>query len=212
MHSAFVGIPLTLLQCITQTLHCHTFTGVQPVEVGINFALASAVYSKDRFVLDEDERDDMEPTTKNAEQVASFGSMLGVMTYYASDPYTLALAPMVPALYYEYARQKPAFAPYKPLVVGACWTLATYAQPLLIRHDLSGGLGQPLSLLLLFAAISHHEDIDDIDEDAAAGIVTPAVRLGREVAPVLTYALLASSVIVHHVGGTNDAYDFHPRL
>ena len=106
---------------------------------------------------------------------------------------------MVSWLHYEYTKQKPLIAPYKPLVVGSCWTISTYAQPFLYRHDLSAFADAPLpvSMLFLFTAVSHFADLEDIDEDSANNIVTPAVQLGDELGRKFGLLLTVMAIYVH---------------
>ena len=55
------------------------------------------------------------------------------------------------------------------------------------------GRSRPLCDAMQIAAWSHLAYVDDIVEDAAKSIVTPAVALGETYAPLLSYALLTAA-------------------
>lgn len=184
-----VGVPLALMQCVSQTLHGGVLTGVTPLELGLDVALAQGIYGKDRI----------EDSASVYEKSVAWLGAFSAMAVYTSDPYTFPLALIVPWLHYEYTSQKPRFARVKPLFVGGLWTMATYYQPFLIRHD-TGALQDvviPLSLWLLFTSVSHAADIPDIEEDLRRGIQTPATILGPDRAKASAMALLCASLVVH---------------
>ena len=188
MKGVAVGIPIAISQCLSLSLHQHQLCALSPVEMGLDFALANAIYGGDRLGA----------SSTLLENATAYGSMLGAMTYLSSDAWTLPLAPAVPFLYYEYGRQKKRIAPAKPFVVAAFWTLVSYAQPFLIRHDLGSLVDSlPLSMFLAFAAVSHAADIPDTTADRANGIYTPAVLLDERRSKALTFLLLFASLGVH---------------
>ena len=160
-----VAVPLVLVQSVFQSMHLNRLTPVTPPEIALDLALAHAVYGKDRLSADD-----------QVGRVTTAVCLYGAMTYFASDVWTAPLAPIAGYLHYEYKNSKSTIAPIKPIVVGACWTAATYFQPLLIRHDASlfDDPGRAASLLLVMITVSHIADIDDIDNDRQAGVITPA--------------------------------------
>jgi hypothetical protein len=185
-----VAVPIVLSQCISLSLHNHVFCGISPQEVGLDIALANAVYTKDRA----------DSSSSLFTNMTTSGSMIGAMTYLATDVWTLPLVPIVPFLHYEYINFKKYISNVKPFVVAFFWTLTSTAQPFLIRHDIHAICDWPLTLsfFLSFTAISNAADMKDISEDMNKGIITPAVILGEDKSKSLTFLLLFMSILVHN--------------
>lgn len=199
MRGIGVAIPLSIVQTAFQSMHLNAITPVGLPDVALNVALAHAIYGKDR--LAEDDRVGRLTTT---------ACLYGAITYYATDLWTLPLAPLAGYLHYEYKESKPSIATVKPIVVGVCWTAATYFQPLLLRHDPAvwNDVGHSLSLTAAMTAISHYADISDIKEDEADGIMTPAVLLGPDAAKDTAAFALLLAWLVHQGIPMYNVYDF----
>lgn len=179
-----IGIPLTLLQW---GVHQHTGAVVDPLTIANNFVVCHAVYDADRF----------DPVTSPewmrwTTRVAAVAST----AFYASDPHTLVLAPLVPPLHLYYARTKPAIAPIKPFAVAALWTTAVYAVPLLRGTDAHGDAAAASALWLSLAALSHAADVMDMVEDEADGLRTPAVQMTDAEARRYAVALAFAAAVV----------------
>lgn len=179
--SVLVAIPLTLFQL-----------AVHPPGVAIdaptlaNNVLASyAVYGADRLPA-------ATPRFAPA-RVATTACAALSCAYYASDPHTAWLAPCVLLLHARYADLKPRFAPAKPFVVSAFWTLAVYYAPawragVPILHDVL----VPAFVFLHLASLSHTADVVDVEEDRTASLRTPAVVMDDPAAYALGLGLAAS--------------------
>ena len=194
-----MAVPLAIMQCASQTLHTNVPSCITPHEFAIDVALSYSIYAKDRFHHN---------STQTARALSTLSTFAATAAY-ASDAFTLPLAPIVPWLHYEYATQKARLAPVKPFFVAALWTMATYYQPFLIRHDV-GALFDPIPpvmLFFLFSSISHTADIPDIDADLQDGVRTPAAILGEDNAKALTIGLLAASVYAHSSIAQFDVFD-----
>lgn len=194
-----VAVPLTLLQCASVVHH----TGALPTEAQVaQFALldvllAHAVYDADRArdVSDGDARVAYFATTGVAAAAAS------VVLWQAGAP---SFVPPLLGLHATYAESKPVLAPIKPFFVGATWVAATTYLPLtLLGVDALDGDARPLCDALEIAAWSHWSDAIDAADDARAGILTPAVRLGSERALALSYALVAAALLLSNEVGVD---------
>ena len=179
-----IGVPLTLLQW---GVHHHTGAVVDPLTIANNFVVCHAIYDADR--LDPVTGPRWARWTTRAAAVAS-------TAFYASDPRTLGLAPLVLPLHAHYAAAKPTLAPIKPFAVAALWTVAVYAVPLLRDVHAQGDTAAAASLWLSLAALSHAADVVDAAEDAAEGLRTPAVRMGAGEARRYAVALAVAAAIV----------------
>ena len=194
-----VGVPLTLLQLGAQ----HAHTGVWPsLDLGLaaaNCAMACAVYDADRL-----------PANHTwAQALPSRAALLASTAYLASDAFTAPLALPLGALHWHYADLKPHVASYKPLFVAACWVVACFYLPLLREHDLSAFWdgAPPAGMLMHMTGMSNAMDIPDVAEDAAAGVRTPAVRLGAQNAAYATTALVALGAVLHRACAVYDGFD-----
>lgn len=199
LKSVAVSIPLSLTQCMTQTIHNHHFSAITPTEFLLNVALASSVYGNDR----------RSENTTSLENSLICLSTIGSISYFATDTYTLPFSFLTPYLIYEYKNIKKEIAPFKPFFVSFFWVLCTYFQPLFIRHDLSYEPSFVVSLFLIFSSLSHIADIPDIKEDEHDNINTPAVILGREKSYIFAYSLLIASLLTHETRGNNLADIFY---
>ena len=190
MKGLTVSIPLTLTQCLTQTIHNHHLCGITPTEIVANAALAYSIYGNDRITNDNG------ITTEKAFVNLATTTAIGI---FALDTYTLPLGILVPFLVYDYSKLKRNFSNIKPFFVSFFWTICTYLQPLLFRHDLNLIEDAPfvISLFLLFSSFSHISDIKDINEDLENDIYTPAVILGEHDSKKLAYALTATGLLAH---------------
>ncbi len=196
LKSVAVSIPLSLTQCMTQSIHNHHFSTITPTEVLLNIALASSVYGNDR----------RSENTTSLENSLICLSTIGSIFYFATDTYTLPFSFLTPYLIYEYKNIKKEIAPFKPFFVSFFWVLCTYFQPLFIRHELSYEPSFVISLFLIFSSLSHIADIPDIKEDEYNNINTPAVILGSEKSYIFAYSLLIASLLIHETHG-NDLAD-----
>lgn len=178
--SALVAIPLTLFQ-----LTVHPPGVVVDLPAVANNVLASyAVYGADR--LSEDT-----PRWAPARVATSACAALSC-AYYASEPNTAWLAPCVLLLHARYAALKPYFAPAKPFVVSAFWTLAVYYAPAWRAGVPVSDVLAPAAVFLHLASLSHTADVVDAEEDRADGLRTPAVLLDEPAAYALGLGLAAS--------------------
>lgn len=189
MKSLAVSIPLSLTQCLTQTVHNHHLSGITPTEMLVNAALAYSIYGNDRLTKDSLFR----------EKVMVNIATAGAMSAFVSDVYTLPLAAMVPFLVYDYKTIKKQVSTIKPFFVSFFWVLCTYLQPLLVRHDLDISKDFPfvVSLFFLFSSFSHIADIKDIHEDYENDIYTPAVMLGEKDSRTFAYTLTTIGLFAH---------------
>ena len=199
LKSVAVSIPLSLTQCMTQSIHNHHFSTITPTEVFLNVALASSVYGNDR----------RSENTTSLENSLICLSTLGSISYFATDTYTLPFSFLTAYLIYEYKNVKKEIASFKPFFVSFFWVLCTYFQPLFIRHDLSYETSFVISLFLIVSSLSHIADIPDIKEDEYNNINTPAVLLGKEKSYIFAYSLLIVSLLTHETHGNDLAYIFY---
>lgn len=180
-----IGIPLTLLQL---GVH-HTHLGlVDPWLIANNFVVANAIYDADRI----------NASFFAPERSVTRLSMIASASFYASEPSTFSLVPVVLGLHLFYTSIKATIAPVKPFFVAFFWTLAIYYVPLLrgnvpIFYDNTFAA----SFFLSIAALSHVADVVDIDEDVANGILTTAVLLGEKNSKVYAISLGLVSAFLH---------------
>lgn len=179
-------MPLTLLQLVTVHDIGWSATAPQVAQlVGLNALLAHAVYDEDRM------REAKWWSTRAA-AVAASAWLCAV-----DEP---ACAAAVVALHAAYGPSKPWLASVKPAVVGACWGVAVGPMALAV---LGGGATETVPGVadaVLIAALSNVADLADVAEDVAAGVQTPAVRLGRMRALVLSVLLIVASGCVRPAG------------
>lgn len=192
---AAIGIPLTLLQW-----HVHSKTGVaiDIPTVANNFAVAIAIYDADRSV---------EPWDAH-ERIPSRVCALASSVYYASEPHTVWLVPIILSLHVGYTSVKPLIASWKPAFVAAFWTIAVYFVPLWrCAHDV-GDVLVPASFFLSIASLSHTMDVVDVEDDRRDGVRTPAVRMGATEASAFALALGYASFLLHVLSvARSDLYD-----
>lgn len=163
-----VGVPLTLLQLFAAH---HTGAPPDAALIAHNFAIASAIYGADRAGG---------PLWAPERRVSQI-SALGVAAWYAQDPQMAPLAPVVLGLHLGYTPAKPLLAPVKPFFVAWWWAVCVYALPALHTHvENKASVVSVASFYLSLAALSHAVDVLDVEEDADAGVITPAVALGDE--------------------------------
>lgn len=163
---ASLGIPLTLLQ-----LWLHP-TGVafDAPQVANNVLLGMAVYGNDRI----------EGPFNAPERLPGQLAALGSAAFYASQPETLPLVPVVLALHTSYSRIKPSIGPVKPFLVASLWTVAVCYAPVWHSGAASACTNvDSASFFLAISALSHALDVYDAEEDELAGVRTPAVLMGR---------------------------------
>lgn len=182
----FVGIPITLLQCLT---HYQTGVPLDAPTILNNFAVSHAIYDADRI------SPSVAPLAK--ERLTTRAAALASMAFYASSPQTLPLAPAVLALHTSYSNAKPAIAPVKPFFVGAMWSLGIYYVPLLRQGVDTMDVLAPSALLLSIASLSHAADVEDVKEDLESGVFTPATKMGRAEATWYSAALSLSAAALH---------------
>lgn len=184
-----VGVPLTLLQL---AVHARTGAHVDPLLVVNNFAMCSAVYGADRL--------DCGPW--DARRLPSRLSAIASTAFLASDPHTSSLALVVPPLHTSYADLKTVVAPVKPFFVSLLWTVAIYFLP--VWRSGQGHLDpvQCGAFFLSLASLSHAADVVDREEDAVAGLSTPAVAMD-DAAGAYAYGLAFAAAFL-------DASSSHP--
>ena len=186
-----IGLPITILQ---YGIHSHTGAVVDPFTVVNNFAVCNAVYDADRIT----------GPAFASERLPTRLSALVSSCYYASDVNTQPLVPFMIALHTSYKDLKPIIGPVKPFLVSLFWTLQVYYVPLLRSSgDLHTDVFSAASLFLSVAALSHAVDILDTEEDAADGVLTPAVVMGKEQAKSYAFAMLFASAWLHTKGITS---------
>lgn len=204
MRSGFViGVPLTLLQC---GVHHHSGIPIDPWTVANNFVMCNAIYDADRLPPD---LHSLHPS-----KILTRMTAVASASFYASNPHTLPLAPLVLSLHANYATGiKPRVAAYKPFFVAALWTVAIYYVPIL-RHwydDAEGttvvakalaDLLTPAALGLSIASLSHAADVVDMDDDEDKRLFTPAVRMGKQEATQYAFALAFASFYLHEQSPT----------
>ena len=201
LQSTAVSIPLTLTQCMTQTIHNLHVSGITPEEFLLNIALSVSIYGNDR----------RDVNTSSLESSLICISTIGSVGYFASNSYTLPLSFITLYLVYEYKNIKKDIALLKPFFVSFFWVVCTYFQPLFIRNDLNYSKDYPfiVSLFLLFSSLSHIADIPDIVEDAKNHVNTPAVILGEDKSYVFAYGLMIASLLFHQTHGNDLAGIFY---
>merc|ERR1711963_817416 len=96
LKSVAVSVPLSLTQCMTQTIHNHHFSSITPNELLLNVALATSVYGNDR----------RSENTTFIENSFIFFSTTGSISYFATNTYTLPFSFLTPYLIYEYKNIK----------------------------------------------------------------------------------------------------------
>lgn len=199
MRGIAVAIPLCIVQTAFLSMHTGTLSPIGAHDVGLNLALSHCVYGKDRL----EDGDVLGRITTTA-------CLYAAIADYASDAWTLPLAPIAGYLHYEYKDSKPTIARVKPFVVGGCWSAATYLQPLLLRHDPTvwSDPSRLVSLTIAMAAVSHVADIPDAKEDARDGIITPAVSLGEEDATKAAVAAFVVASLLHQGVSDYNVYDY----
>lgn len=182
-NAAAISIPLTLLQV---TFHSHAGVSVDPYTVLNNVLLCEAVYAADRI----------EAPWYSGEYALSRTCAAAATLFYASNPETLALAPLVPALHLGYGACKPYIAPCKPFFVASLWTAAICGVPAWRAHA-AVPLVPAAGFLLSIAALSHAMDVVDTEEDAAAGLRTPAVVMAPDAARAYALTLGMAAAWLH---------------
>ena len=181
---AAIGIPLTLLQW---GVHQHTGAPVDAWTVANNFLVASAVYDADRI----------DAPLLSRERLGTRVSLLGACAYYASDVHTAWLAAVAATLHLGYGALKPLVAPVKPFFVALFWVVAVYYVPAWRSVDAHVELLTPAALFLSIASLSQAADVVDLDEDRAAGVRTPAVRMGGAEGAAYAATLALAAAFLH---------------
>jgi len=177
---SIIGVPLTLLQLGVGVPHLHL------LDVANNVAVCHAIYDADR----------MTSPPWAEERLSTRLAALASTAYYASTPETAWMAPLVLLLHAGYTPLKPYLAPVKPFFVSAMWTLAIYYAPFLKSHAPLETL-MPAALFLSLTSLSHAADVADLEEDARDGVLTPAVRMGRDEAKRYAVAVTLAAVVLH---------------
>lgn len=178
-----IGVPLTILQW---GIHSHTGAVVDAPTVVNNFVICNAVYDADRL------------TEPSPARLRTRVSAIASAAYYATSPETEILVPVVIGLHTGYTSCKPYIAPIKPFFVAFFWTIAVYYVPMLRSPEpVAYELWSPASLFLSIAALSHAVDIVDTTEDLNAGVLTPAVRMGKDEALQFALACGFASAWLH---------------
>ena len=182
--AAQIGIPITLLQCALTGDHAH----IGILDAVNNVAMCDAIYGADR--IDAPWYDASRARTRVSAALSTW--------YFASDPATAALAPIVPTLHLGYTAAKPWLAPIKPVAVATLWTIAVYCVPLWKARAsidfLTAGW-----FCLSIAGLSHIADIVDIEEDKLNNVDTPAVLMGRDDAAYFAVTLTLASSWIHEL-------------
>lgn len=178
-----VGIPLTLLQtCLVPEAH------ITPIDVVNNFAVAEAIYTADR----------LDTPWYAMERLPTRVAAVVSSAYYASEPSTALLVPLVLVLHTSYSSLKTTIAPVKPFFVACMWTLAIYYVPLLRAHlHLFDDVLTPAWMTLSIAGLSHAADVVDIEDDRKRDLHTPAVQMGKPEASFFVIATLLASNWLH---------------
>ena len=197
MKGSLIGIPLTYMQHLAYHAHTGHDYAMHASAVAVNFCLGHAIYDADR-------------AAPSPPPLSTRLCAVACAAFYASDSWTLPLAPVALVLHARYAALKPRLAAWKPFVVAVCWTAATYAQPLLLEHDprIASDCVTPAFIFLSILALSHAADIPDIDEDRAHGVWTPAVRMGRAESARYATACALGCWAVHRLAAGYAAGDF----
>ena len=181
-----VAIPLTLMQWGIH--HANPSIHINLGMIVNNLAMSHAVYDADRIGGEFWDR------KRWSTSLAAFGSA----TYFALDPHTIALSPVVVGLSAHYADFKPRIAEWKPAFVATMWAVAVACAPAWRAHVAPDAL-TTFAVFASIAALSHVQDIDDIEEDEAEGIRTPAVVMGREEAARYGIAATIVAAYVHQL-------------
>ena len=196
---AFVGIPLTLFQTATLhgTLgHLPGWTDIAGL-LTLNACMGHAVYDRDRA------RDATPDITSTSVDSTSAATVLGTLALGTHGVETSMLAPVLVALHLYYYDAKVWIAPIKPVFVAVMWLVATYYLPHWYLH-VSSPPDDSANVMADFAQIcawSNVADLDDVDEDLARGLRTPATQIDASVLVALSYALLCLSVACHSQRG-----------
>lgn len=191
-----IGVPLTMLQW---GIHRNTGVLLDPTTVANNFLVGNAIYDADRIVG---------PVWSPNRTTTHVTTALSC-AYYASDERTWPLVPVVVGLHFGYTAVKPSIAAVKPFVVALLWTIAIYYVPLW-RSDVhvATDVLSPAALFLSITSLSHAGDVVDLKEDSASGVLTPAVRMGRDEAIGYVIAcVLASAFLRAQSPHAVDLYD-----
>ena len=168
----------------------HTGAHVDPWTVANNFAVCSAIYDADRI----------EGPMWSRERAVTRAAAVASTAFYATDLHTVPLALLVPPLHLSYKDLKSAIAPVKPFFVAFLWTVAVYFVP--IWRSQAGHVDPCLRALFLSIASISAVDGVDLEEDAAAGVRTPAVLMGDEGGAFAIGLGIASALL--------DASSLHP--
>jgi hypothetical protein len=187
---SLVSVPLALMQGASLAHHTGQLGTVQ--DGGqlflLNLLMAHAVYDADRA------RDVGDGPTRRAYFASTGAAALAASALLCLHESTVDFVPPLLALHAGYTESKAVLAPIKPFFVGAAWVAATTYLPLaFVGAGVLQDDPRPLCDAMQIAAWSHLADVDDIVEDAAKSIVTPAVALGETYAPLLSYALLTAA-------------------
>ena len=185
VQSVAVAVPLALFQLGTQQL-----TGLPHVVdaplLAADVALAYGIYGADR-------------SAGGVPALAMTVSSAAASAWLLSDAATRPFAPMPIVLCQYYATLiKHRLDIAKPFFVGACWVALVYFIPLLRVHeyDVLRDWATPATLFLMISSTSQAADAFDIEEDIEAGLVTPAVAMGKQTALLYAVSLsMAASVV-----------------
>lgn len=186
-----VAVQLAFTQSALQSMHTNAFMPIAPTEMALDFAVAQTV------------RGGCQEGQRHEDRFITAVCMYGAMTYFASDLWTLPLAPILSYSHHNYNVVRSTLSPpTRRFVAGSFLTIVNYFQPLLIRHDatLLDGWWQAASVLAVMVAASHLDDLQHLDLDRNDGVTSKVVPL----------CLVALGLLVHQAPTYNTldyAYD-----
>lgn len=201
-----MGIPLTFSQMALSLSHTpaishHVTTPEELLFIANNFVLGHAIYDADRLA------DDLPFFAR--QRLSTHISTLLSMVYYtqtSSHEHTRFLLPIAVFVLHFYKSWKHAIAPIKPFFVAACWSVLCYYTPMWILSKApqdDHNVVVAATFFLLIATFSHIADVGDIQDDAADGIRTPAVIMGRDEARAYAVALGMATVYCNSLISTS---------